>query len=246
MNANLSATSRMDEAMMPDSSQRHGLLSSNRSNRFLSVNTGRLTGGNDQATVKDGMLKEGMIAVEKMISLKEGQAMFELEEVRLSEIDEQAEGSQVNIRDLRGKSESIFNTDRMNKSSRGADANQPANNDANFYQACKEAFDAIEIPERIADYKRSSKRQRFKNIVKLMLIVLLLVCLSSVNLALNLADIAAFNRAAQAIKALGDLEAGIVQVESSTLMVINGLTEEWIYRGSDSSCRQSHICSHPG
>ena len=101
----------------------------------------------------------------------------------------------------------------------------------NFYLVYKEVYEHIEVPERIKQYRNTSKRGKMVYIARFVLVTLFLMAIGIIDFSFTFLDRNFFKKTTEVLQDIGILQTNIGSTFTSAYMAASTMQSEWIYKG---------------
>ena len=102
----------------------------------------------------------------------------------------------------------------------------------NFYLVYKEVYEHIEVPERIEQYRNTSKRGKMVYIARFVLVTFFLMAIGIIDFSFTFLDRNFFKKTTELLHDIGSLQTNIGSTFTSAYMAASTMQSEWIYKGS--------------
>ena len=102
----------------------------------------------------------------------------------------------------------------------------------NFYLVYKEVYEHIEVPERIEQYRNTSKRGKMVYIARFVLVTFFLMAIGMIDFSFTFLDRNFFKKTIVVLHNIGSLQTNIGSIFTSAYMAASTMQSEWIYKGS--------------
>lgn len=105
-------------------------------------------------------------------------------------------------------------------------------NEDDFNSVNREAYEAMEITDRIVEYRKMSKRGKMTSVAKLMLITIFLIGLGLLEFYFALSNQRFFRKVTAVLYDLEKMQTSVAYTFSSAYMAVSTLKSTWVYKSS--------------